>query len=220
MRILLVEDDEPLARGIKKGLEQQGFAVDWVRDGYAAIQESGHESYSAVLLDIGLPRIDGMTVLETIRKNRVAAPVLMLTARDDIDSRVRGLDLGADDYLVKPVDLRELGARLRAAIRRAQGHASSAIQLDSYLLDPATRTLARGAEVVDLTPREFDVLYILALAKGRVVTRGQIESQMTSWGQNIESNAVEVHVHHLRKKLDPELIRTVRGVGYQLTTNH
>lgn len=220
MRILLVEDDEPLARGLKKGLEQLGFSVDWVRDGHAAVQESGQASYAAILLDIGLPLVDGMSALENIRKNRVSTPVLMLTARDDIESRVRGLDLGADDYLVKPVDLRELAARLRAAIRRSQGHANSAIPIDRWSIDPATRTVKDGEQLVDLTPREFDVLYILALAKGRVVTRGQIESQMTSWGQTIESNAVEVHVHHLRKKLDSELIRTIRGVGYQLNTEN
>ena len=184
------------------------------------MREGAQTDYGAIVLDLGLPRVSGMDVLAALRSARVLTPVLILTAHDDLDSRVQGLDLGADDYMVKPIDIRELSARLRAAIRRGQGLAHSAFSIGQLTIDPAKREASWNGEGLDLTPREFDVLHVLALGNGRVLTRGQIEQQMTSWGQTIESNAVEVHIHHLRKKM-PELpLRTIRGVGYQLTDEH
>ena len=220
MRILLVEDDQPLGRGLKKGLEQNGFAVDWVQDGLAGLREGAQTQYGAIVLDLGLPRMGGMDVLATLRAQNVHTPVLILTAQDQLDARVQGLDLGADDYMVKPIDIRELSARLRAAIRRGQGVAHAAFQVGELTIDPAKREAAWEGSTVDLTPREFDVLHVLALSNGRVLTRGQIEQQMTSWGQTIESNAVEVHIHHLRKKIPQLPIKTIRGVGYQLQDEH
>ena len=220
MRILLVEDDQPLGRGLKKGLEQSGFAVDWVQDGLAGLREGAQTQYGAIVLDLGLPRMGGMDVLATLRAQNVHTPVLILTAQDHLDARVQGLDLGADDYMVKPIDIRELSARLRAAIRRGQGVAHAAFQVGELTIDPAKREAAWEGSAVELTPREFDVLHVLALSNGRVLTRGQIEQQMTSWGQTIESNAVEVHIHHLRKKIPQLPIKTIRGVGYQLQDEH
>ena len=194
--------------------------LQWVQDGQAGLREGAKTDYGAIVLDLGLPRVSGMDVLAALRSARVFTPVLILTAHDDLDSRVQGLDLGADDYMVKPIDIRELSARLRAAIRRGQGLAHSAFSIGQLTIDPAKREASWNGEGLDLTPREFDVLHVLALGNGRVLTRGQIEQQMTSWGQTIESNAVEVHIHHLRKKM-PELpLRTIRGVGYQLTDEH
>lgn len=220
MRILLVEDDQPLGRGLKKGLEQNGFAVDWVQDGLAGLREGAQTQYGAIVLDLGLPRMGGMDILATLRAQNVHTPVLILTAQDHLDARVQGLDLGADDYMVKPIDIRELSARLRAAIRRGQGVAHAAFQVGELTIDPAKREAAWEGSAVELTPREFDVLHVLALSNGRVLTRGQIEQQMTSWGQTIESNAVEVHIHHLRKKIPQLPIKTIRGVGYQLQDEH
>ncbi len=220
MRILLVEDDQPLGRGLKKGLEQNGFAVDWVQDGQAGLREGTQTQYGAIVLDLGLPRVSGMDVLEALRSARILTPVLILTAHDHLDSRVQGLDLGADDYMVKPIDIRELSARLRAAIRRGQGLADSAYSIGELTINAAKREATWNGEVLDLTPREFDVLHVLALGNGRVLTRGQIEQQMTSWGQTIESNAVEVHIHHLRKKMPDLPLKTIRGVGYQLMDSH
>jgi DNA-binding response OmpR family regulator len=220
MRILLVEDDQPLGRGLKKGLEQNGFAVDWVQDGLAGLREGAQSQYGAIVLDLGLPRMAGMDVLAALRAQNVHTPVLILTAQDQLDARVQGLDRGADDYMVKPIDIRELSARLRAAIRRGQGLAHAAFQVGELTVDPAKREAAWEGSGVELTPREFDVLHVLALSNGRVLTRGQIEQQMTSWGQTIESNAVEVHIHHLRKKMPNLPIKTIRGVGYQLQDEH
>ena len=216
MRILLVEDDPLLGDGLRAGLRQQGFLVDWVRDGPAALHELQGQAHAACVLDLGLPRLDGMEVLRQARAARVHMPVLVLTARDALDDRIRGLDGGADDYIVKPIDLLELGARLRALVRRAHGQASELLEVQDVVLDPAARTVTRGGAAVALSTREFDLLYQLMLAAGRVLTREQLEQQLYSWGREVESNAVEVHVHHLRKKLGAELIVTVRGVGYTL----
>ncbi len=220
MRILLVEDDQPLGRGLRKGLEQNGFAVDWVQDGQAGLREGAQTQYGAIVLDLGLPQFTGMNVLSGLRAQGVSTPVLILTAHDHLDSRVQGLDLGADDYMVKPIDIRELSARLRAAIRRGQGLAHPAFSIGQLTIDPAKREANWDGQGLDLTPREFDVLHVLALGNGRVLTRGQIEQQMTSWGQTIESNAVEVHIHHLRKKMPDLPLKTIRGVGYQLLDGH
>ena len=216
MRILLAEDDPLLGDGLRAGLRQQGFLVDWVRDGQAAERELRSGVYSAAVLDLGLPLCDGMDVLAQVRRAGTATPVLVLTARDAVTDRIRGLDAGADDYVVKPVDLLELGARLRALVRRAHGQPQERLTAGDVALDPAGRSVTLAGEPVTLSAREFDLLQALMLNAGRVLSREQLEQHLYSWGQEVESNAVEVYVHHLRRKLRPELIVTVRGVGYML----
>lgn len=214
MRILLAEDDTLLGDGLRAGLRQAGFQVDWVRDGAAADRELRAQPYAAAVLDLGLPLMDGLDVLASVRRAGITVPVLVLTARDAVPDRVRGLDLGADDYVVKPVDLDELAARLRALVRRAHGQPQEQLQVQGVQLDPAGRTVARDGQTVALSTREFDLLHALMLNVGRVLSREQLEQHLYSWGREVESNAVEVHIHHLRKKLGAELIQTVRGVGY------
>jgi two-component system OmpR family response regulator/two-component system response regulator QseB len=216
MRILLAEDDPLLGDGLRAGLRQLGFQVDWVRDGEAAEREMRAQAYAAAVLDLGLPRKDGMAVLASIRAARVTTPVLVLTARDTVPDRIRGLDSGADDYVVKPVDLNELAARLRALVRRAHGKPQENLNAQDIELDPAARSVTQAGSVVTLSTREFDLLHALMLAAGRVLSREQLEQQLYSWGQEVESNAIEVHIHNLRRKLRPGLIHTVRGVGYML----
>jgi len=214
MRILLAEDDPLLGDGLRAGLRQLGFQVDWVRDGVAAERELRAEPYGAAVLDLGLPLQDGMAVLAAIRRAGIAVPVLVLTARDAVPDRIRGLDVGADDYVVKPVDLHELAARLRALIRRAHGQPQECLVAQDVVLDPAARAVTQAGVPVTLSSREFDLLHALLLNAGRVLSREQLEQHLYSWGEEVESNAVEVHVHHLRRKLGPSLIQTVRGVGY------
>ncbi len=216
MRILLVEDDKLLGDGLRAGLRQRGFQVDWVRDGAAAERELRGQPYAAALLDLGLPFKDGIDVLSEVRAAGVTLPVLVLTARDAVPDRIRGLDVGADDYVVKPVDLDELAARLRALVRRAHGQPQERLQAGEVVLDPARRTVHVAGQPVSLPTREFDLLHALMLAAGRVLSREQIEQQIYGWGQEVESNAVDVHIHHLRSKLGSGLIQTVRGVGYAL----
>lgn len=216
MRILLAEDDALLGDGVRAGLRQQGFQVDWVRDGEAAERELRGQPYAAAVLDLSLPRMDGIDVLRSVRRVGVALPILVLTARDAVPDRIRGLDVGADDYVVKPVDLHELGARLRALVRRAHGRPSERLQAQDVVLEPASRIAYLAGAAVPLSGREFDLLHILMLNAGHVLTREQIEQHLYSWGQEVESNAVEVHIHRLRSKLGADLIRTVRGVGYVL----
>jgi two-component system OmpR family response regulator/two-component system response regulator QseB len=216
MRILLAEDDPLLGDGLRAGLRQQGFQVDWVRDGQAAERELRAEPYAAAVLDLGLPLKDGLDVLAAVRRAGHALPVLVLTARDAVPDRIRGLDLGADDYVLKPVDLGELAARLRALVRRAHGQPQEVLQAQGVALNPAARTVALAGVPVAVSAREFDLLQALMLSAGRVLTREQLEQRLYSWGQEVESNAIEVHVHHLRRKLGSTLIQTVRGVGYLL----
>jgi len=216
MRILLVEDDALLGDGLRAGLQQSAFAVDWVRDGPSAEQALRTEPYAAAVLDLSLPGKDGLSVLASIRKAGVKLPVLVLTARDAVDDRVRGLDQGADDYVVKPVDLLELAARLRALVRRSHGQPQECLSVDGIVLDPAARCVHQHGQQVMLSVREFDLLHTFMLHMGRVLSREQLEQQLYSWGQEVESNAVEVHVHRLRRKLGTTLIQTVRGVGYVL----
>jgi len=218
MRILLAEDDELLGSGLKAGLWQQGFQVDWVRDGVAAERELLSGVYEAAVLDLGLPRQDGVDVLRAIRQQRLKTPVLVLTARDAIADRIRGLDLGADDYVIKPVDLFELGARLRALVRRAHGQLHEKLSCGPVELDLVSREVLCQGAAVSLSTREFDLLHVLMLNAGRVLSRDQLEQQLYSWGQEVDSNAVEVHIHHLRRKLLPQLIQTIRGVGYTVPT--
>lgn len=214
MRVLLVEDDPLLGDGIQAGLGQAGFAVDWVKDGIAGELALKTTPYAVVVLDLGLPRLSGLDLLKRLRGGGCATPVLILTARDAIDDRIKGLDTGADDYLVKPFDLNELAARLRALLRRAGGVAAPVLEIGALRLDPAVRAVAWHNRPVELSAREFALLHELAQNAGRVLSREQLEQRLYAWGEEVESNAIEVHVHHLRRKLAPDLIRTVRGVGY------
>ncbi len=216
MRILLVEDDRLLGDGIRAGLQQAGFAVDWAQDGRAADLALSGEAYDAVVLDLGLPRLSGMEVLARVRAAHNPVPVLILTARDTVPDRIAGLDAGADDYLVKPFDLGELQARLRALLRRGKNQAEPVLERGALRLDPAARSVSWAGRPVELSAREYAVLHALLLNVGRVLSKAQLEEKLYGWGEEIESNAVEVFVHHLRRKLAPELIRTVRGVGYMI----
>jgi two-component system OmpR family response regulator/two-component system response regulator QseB len=216
MRILLVEDDKLLGDGVQAGLAQSGFTVDWVRDGIAAELALRTGGYAGVALDLGLPRLSGLELLERLRRANNKVPVLILTARDRVEDRIKGLDGGADDYLVKPFDLQELAARLRALTRRASGEAAPSLQVGEIELDPAARSVRFRGRPVDLSAREFALLQELMRSAGRVLSREQLAQSLYAWGEEIESNAIEVHVHHLRRKLAPELVRTVRGVGYLL----
>ncbi|PKO64559.1 MAG: DNA-binding response regulator [Betaproteobacteria bacterium HGW-Betaproteobacteria-17] len=214
MRILLVEDDRLLGDGLKAGLTQAGYAVDWLRDGEAAVAALSTETFAAVVLDLGLPKRDGLSVLQWLRSRHDATPVLILTARDQLEDKVRGLDLGADDYVLKPFDLDEIAARLRALVRRSHGRPEPVLTLGEIALNPAARSVTRAGEAIDLTPREFDLLHLLLQNAERVLTRRTLEEQLYTWNDAVDSNALEVHIHHLRKKLGNDLIRTVRGVGY------
>lgn len=214
MRLLLVEDDRMLGNAIQAGLRQAGYATDWVQDGEAADLALRTSEYEIVVLDLGLPKKPGLDVLKALRQRGSNIPVLVLTARDTVDDRVRGLDSGADDYLVKPFDLDELYARLRALARRQSGRSVPAVQHGDIELDPASHTVRQKGQVVDISPREFSVLQTLLENTGRVVSRARLEESLYAWNEEVESNAIEVHIHHLRKKLGSDLIRTIRGVGY------
>lgn len=214
MRVLLVEDDDLLGSGLRAGLRQQGFQVDWVRDGVAAEAELVAGGHVVAVLDLGLPRQDGMAVLKAVRARRVQTPILVLTARDAVTARIEGLDAGADDYLVKPIDLHELSARLRALVRRSHGQAHNLLVAGPVELDPVAHTVRVNGEALDIAGREYDLLHALMLNAGRVLSRGQIEQHLYDWGHEVASNAIEVHIHHLRRKLPPKTIETVRGVGY------
>lgn len=214
MRVLVVEDDPLLGDGIRAGLAQAGFAVDWVQDGRAAELALAAEPFALVVLDLGLPRLAGLDLLRRMRARGDARPVLILTARDTVADRVAGLDAGADDYVVKPFDLAELAARARALLRRNAGPADPVLRCRDVTLDPAARTVARGGARVELAPREFALLHELMRNAGRVMSREQLERGLYRWNEEPGSNAVEVHVHHLRRKLGSDLIRTMRGIGY------
>jgi two-component system OmpR family response regulator/two-component system response regulator QseB len=216
MRILLAEDDPMLGDGLRAGLRQLGFQVDWVRDGVAAERELTSGEFAAAVLDLGLPLKDGLEVLQSLRARKITTPVLVLTARDGVPDRILGLNLGADDYVVKPVDLHELGARLRALVRRANGQSQDVLRCGEVALDPSARHVRLKGELVTVSTREFDLLHALMLNAGRVLSREQLEQQLYSWGYEVDSNAIEVHIHHLRRKLNPDVIQTVRGIGYTI----
>jgi two-component system OmpR family response regulator/two-component system response regulator QseB len=214
MRILLVEDDSMIGDSVRSALKHEGFAVDWVRDGRAAQTTLATERFDLVLLDLGLPQIPGLDVLRTLRAQKDATPVIIVTARDDLASRVAGLDAGADDYLVKPFELEELTARMRAVIRRHAGRADPAIDVGPVTLDPTTRSVSVNGEGVILSAREYAVLEAMMLRPGAILSRAQLEDRLYGWGEEIESNAISVYVHQLRRKLGDDFIHTVRGVGY------
>jgi len=214
MRVLLVEDDRMIAEAVRTALQQDGHAVDWIRDGASAAAALASSAFDVVLLDLGLPRCPGLEVLREARNRGVTAPVIIITARDDVQSRVAGLDSGADDYLVKPFDLDELAARMRSVMRRGAGRGDPVIEHAGIRLNPVTHEVSRDGEPVALSAREFAVLEALLLRPGAILSRAQLEDRLYGWGGEIESNAVEVYVHSLRRKLGSDAIRTVRGVGY------
>jgi DNA-binding response OmpR family regulator len=214
MRVLLVEDDRMIAEAVRTALQQDGNAVDWMGDGASAAAALASETFDIVLLDLGLPKRGGLEVLREARARGIATPVIVITARDDVQSRIAGLDSGADDYVVKPFDLDELAARMRSVLRRGAGRGEPVIEHAGIRLNPATREVSYREEPVQLSAREFAVLEALLLRPGTILSRAQLEDRLYGWGGEIESNAVEVYIHSLRRKLDPDTIRTVRGVGY------
>lgn len=219
MRVLLVEDDALLGDGLRAGLALDGHGVDWVRDGEAARLAWLAEDYEACVLDLGLPRRDGLSVLREMRGRGKTTPVLILTARDTTEDKVAGLDAGADDYLLKPFELAELLARLRALVRRASGHAAPLLRHGGLCLDPAARRVTLNGEPVNLSAREYALLHDFLGHVGHIRSRRELENSLYAWGEEVESNTVEVYIHHLRKKIGAETIRTVRGLGYVLGGN-
>jgi len=220
MRLLLVEDDAELGRGIRKALMRDGDHVDWLTNGADALHALRAENFELVILDLQLPGKDGIEVLKTLRRESISTPVLIMTARDTVDERVLGLDSGADDYLVKPVELKELRSRIRALSRRSHGVAASETVLGALRLDRNQRQVWFRGESVDLSRREFAVLTEFVNRPGQVLARENLETMLYGWAEGVESNALEVHIHHLRKKLDSKLIKTVRGIGYRLDPEH
>lgn len=214
MRILLVEDDPLLGDGLAAGLRLDGYGVDWTRDGEAARLALLADDYAACVLDLSLPRRDGLAVLKDLRARGGRTPVLIFTARDTTADKVAGLDAGADDYLLKPFDLAELQARLRALIRRAAGSAAPLLRLGDLALDPAARRVTLADQVVPMSAKEYALLFDLLSNQARIRSRQELETSLYAWGEETESNTVEVYIHHLRRKLGPERIRTVRGLGY------
>ncbi|MCC6867571.1 MAG: response regulator transcription factor [Burkholderiales bacterium] len=216
MRILLVEDDPMIGRSVETALTQDGYKVEWVRDGAAGklALDTARDAYGLVLLDLGLPRKSGLDLLKEVRRAGSKVRVLVITARDAVADRVAGLDAGADDYLVKPFSLDELGARMRALLRRDIAREDNVLRNGDLALDPTSRTVTLGATFVDLSVREFALLAALLERPGTALSKAQLEEKLYGWGEEVESNAVEVHVHNLRKKLGATAIRTIRGVGY------
>jgi len=216
MRVLLVEDDPMIGRSVEDGLRQDGFSVDWVRDGASAQAALHANRYDAVLLDLGLPGKSGSEILKAIRASGDTTPVLIITARDAVSDRIAGLNSGADDYIVKPFDLDELAARVRAVRRRHAGRAGSVVQAGRVTFDAASRRVTLDGAEVALSARELALLEALLDRPGAILSRAQLEERIYGWGEEIESNAVEVHIHSLRKKLGADFIKTVRGVGYMI----
>lgn len=214
MRILIVEDDTLLGDGIRVGLSQQGYAADWVEDGAMAQTALLANEYEAIVLDLGLPKVSGLELLKDLRKQGNDTPVIILTAQDGVEDRIKGLDTGADDYLTKPFDLEELTARLRALLRRRGGRSTPVIEHGDIVVDPASHSVKKEGVVVEISPREFTILQLLLENQGKVMSRSRLEEGLYAWNDEVESNTVEVHIHHLRKKLGAKLIRTIRGVGY------
>ena len=216
MRILLVEDDALLGEGIQTGLAQDGYTVDWLKDGRVADQALQHEDFDLLVLDLNLPGLSGLDLLKALRSRESDMPVLILTARDTVSDRIAGLDCGADDYLVKPFDIDELSARMRALLRRSAGRASPSIINGELSIDPSTHRVTMNEVEITLSQREFAILELLAVNAGRALPRSRIEETLYGWDSDVGSNALEVHIHHLRKKLENKWIRTIRGVGYMM----
>ncbi|MGX5220614.1 response regulator transcription factor [Pseudomonas sp. S9] len=214
MRILLVEDDPALGEGIRTALKPEGYTVDWLQDGKSALHALSEEAFDLAVLDLGLPRMDGLQVLKHLRAAANPVPVLVLTARDSTADRIKGLDAGADDYLIKPFDVAELKARLRALLRRSFNRPQPALEYRGISLDPVSHEVNYQGQTITLQRKEYLLLHELLAQPGRVMSRDKLQQALYGWGEEIESNALEVHVHHLRKKFFPELIRTIRGVGY------
>lgn len=219
MRLLLVEDDELLGDAVKTGLNQFGYIVDWLKDGEAARAALKSESFELIILDLGLPKLSGLALLQHIRHDGNATPVIILTARESVEDRVKGLDCGADDYLIKPFDLNELSARIRALVRRSQGRADTVLQYKNITLDPAAHSVLVDEVVVNVPRREFALLQKLLENSGQVLSREQLMQSIYGWEEDVDSNALEVHIHNLRKKLNAHFIRTIRGVGYMAEKN-
>jgi len=217
VRILLVEDDTLLGDGVCKGLRREDNSVDWVKNGETALSAVSETQYDCVILDIGLPKMSGLEVLQNMRRSNIDMPVLILTAQDDISDRVKGLDAGADDYLVKPFEFAELCARLRAQTRRTRGKASESINYKNISINTTAHTVEYENKPIILSRREYALLVEMITNQGRVLSRQHLEQKLYSWGDEIESNTIEVYIHHLRKKLYSDLIKTVRGIGYILT---
>jgi DNA-binding response OmpR family regulator len=214
VRILLVEDDALLGDGVCAGLRREDNSVDWVKNGETALSAINETQYDCVILDIGLPRMSGLEVLRNIRESDNVVPVLILTAQDEVSDRVKGLDAGADDYMIKPFEFSELCARLRALTRRTRGKASESIRYKAIDIDTSAHTVKYNGEPVELSRREYTLLIEMLTNQGRVLSRQHLEQKLYSWGDEVESNTIEVYIHHLRKKLYSDLIKTVRGIGY------
>ena len=219
MRILLVEDDPMIGDALCVALRDAAYAVDWVQDGETALRALGNQEHQAVLLDLGLPRRDGIEVLKKLRANASVLPVIIITARDELEERVKGLDLGADDYLVKPFDIGELLARLRAALRRQGGQAAPVLSNGIISLDPATREASKGKVACLLSAREFSLLQALLLRPGTILNRAQLEESIYGWNEEVESNAVDFLIHGIRRKLGADAIKNVRGAGWMVARN-
>lgn len=216
MRVLVVEDDPMIGRAVAAGLRHGGYTVDWVLDGDEAARAFANGVYELALLDLGLPRRDGLEILKNVRRSGAKLPILIITARDSVADRIAGLDAGADDYLVKPFNVEELLARVRAVIRRHEGRASPELSYGALTIDPVMhQVFFRGTEV-ELSAREFAVLAALMKVPGAVVSREKLEDAVYGWGEEVGSNSIEVHLHHLRRKLTPQIVRNVRGVGYRI----
>lgn len=213
MRILLVEDDPMIGDSVRASLRQDGYVVDWVRDGRAAETAFTTEHFDLALLDLGLPGKGGIDVLKSWRRQK-STPVIVITARDGVEDRIKGLDAGADDYMVKPFDLDELAARIRSALRRSAGQAEPGVEVLGVRIDTRTRTVTRDGRPVQLSAREYAIVEALMLRPGAILSRAQLEERMYGWGEEVESNAVEVHIHGVRRKLGADFIRNVRGVGW------
>ncbi|ALG68927.1 response regulator [Beggiatoa leptomitoformis] len=219
MRLLVVEDNLLIGDGVQTGLNQEGYAANWVKTAEEAEHTLQAEQYDGLILDLALPKKDGLTLLKQLRLANNTIPVLVLTARDTVNDRVLGLDAGADDYLVKPFSFNELLARLRALLRRANGRANPKLWHGDLCLDPAAHYVTFADEAITLSPKEFAILKILLENKGKVLSRARLEDSLYGWNEFVESNAVEVYIHHLRKKLGKDLIQNVRGVGYMVTAS-
>lgn len=219
MRALLVEDDQILGDGLRAGLHQKGYTVDWLKDGQEAENALLKEPFDLVVLDLALPHLSGQEIIKNVRSKGVSTPIVVLTARSDMEQRISALDAGADDYMTKPFDLNELAARLRSVVRRSSGRAETIIHYGPLSLDPSSHMLYRKGKQVNVSPKEFALLHKLLENMGRVISREQLAQTLYGWDNEIDSNAVEVHIHNLRKKMGIKMIRTIRGIGYMIDRN-